>query len=45
MMEEMMNANHAKTNANLKEMRDEMKSGQAEIRSTVNAWITDMRDG
>jgi hypothetical protein len=26
-------------------MRDEMKSGQAEIRSTVNAWITDMRDG
>jgi hypothetical protein len=39
----MMNANQAKTNVNLKEMRNEIKSGQAEIRSIVNAWIADMK--
>jgi hypothetical protein len=43
MMEEMMNANQVKTNANLKAMRDEIKSGKAEIRSMVNAWVTNMR--
>jgi hypothetical protein len=43
MMEEMMNANQDKTKANLKEMREEIKSGQVEIRSTVNAWIADMK--
>jgi hypothetical protein len=36
MMEEMMNAN-------LKEMRGEIKSGQAEMRCIVNAWIADMK--
>jgi hypothetical protein len=43
MMEEIMNANQAKMNANLKEMREEIKPGQAEIRSIVNAWIVDMK--
>jgi hypothetical protein len=37
MMEEMMNAN-------LKEMSEEIKSGQVEIRSIVNACIANMRD-
>jgi hypothetical protein len=37
MMEEMMNVN-------LKEMREEIKSGQVEMRSIVNAWIADMKD-
>jgi hypothetical protein len=30
-------------NANLKEMREVIKSGQAEIRSIINAWIADMK--
>jgi hypothetical protein len=30
------------TNAKLKEMGEEIKSGQAEMRSIVNAWIADM---
>jgi hypothetical protein len=37
MMEDMMNVN-------LKEMREEIKTGQAEMRSIVNAWIANMRD-
>jgi hypothetical protein len=36
-MEEMMNVN-------LKEKREEIKSGQAEMRSIVNVWIVDMKD-
>jgi hypothetical protein len=40
----MMNANQAKTIANLKEMREEIKSGQTEMRSLVNAWRANMRD-
>jgi flagellar basal body-associated protein FliL len=36
MMEEMMNIK-------LKEMREEIKTGQEEIRSIVNAWIADMQ--
>jgi hypothetical protein len=43
-MEEVMNANQAKMDANLKEMRGEVKSGQAEMRSIVNAWISNMGD-
>jgi hypothetical protein len=43
MMEEMINANQAKANANLKEMREEIKSGQVEMRSIVNTWIVDMK--
>jgi hypothetical protein len=39
----MMNANQAKTNENLKEMREEIKSGQAKMRSIVNAWIADLK--
>jgi hypothetical protein len=37
MMEEMMNLN-------LKEMRDEIKSGEAGMRSMVNAWIANLRE-
>jgi hypothetical protein len=36
-MEEMMHVN-------LKEMREEIKPDQAEIRFVVNAWIADMKD-
>jgi hypothetical protein len=39
----MMNANQAKTNVYLKERREKVISGQAEISSTVNAWIADMK--
>jgi hypothetical protein len=42
-IKEDMNANQAKTNANLKEIREVVKSGQAELRSVVNAWIVDMK--
>jgi hypothetical protein len=42
-MEEIMNANQAKMNTNLKQTREEIKSGQAEMRSIVNAWIADMK--
>jgi hypothetical protein len=31
-------------NVNLKEMREEIKSDQAEMRSIVNVWIANMRD-
>jgi hypothetical protein len=34
----MTDANQAKMDVNLKEMREEIKSGQAEMRSTVNAF-------
>jgi hypothetical protein len=43
MMKEMMNDNQAKTSANIKEMREEIKFGQAEMQSIVNAWIANMR--
>jgi NurA-like 5'-3' nuclease len=43
MMEEMMNVNQAKTNAYLKEMKEEIKFGQVEIRSIIIAWIADMK--
>jgi NurA-like 5'-3' nuclease len=43
MMEEMTNANQAKTKTSLKEMREEIKSGQVEMRSIVNAWIANMK--
>jgi hypothetical protein len=43
MKEGMINTNQAKTNANLKEMREEIKSGQAGIRSIVNAWIANTK--
>jgi hypothetical protein len=33
-----------KTDVNLKEMREEIKSGQAEMRCIINAWIADMKD-
>jgi hypothetical protein len=35
--------NQAKTDVKLKEMSEEIKSGEAEIRSIVNAWIANMR--
>jgi hypothetical protein len=31
-------------NVNLKEMREETKSGKAGMTSIVNAWIADMKD-
>jgi hypothetical protein len=39
MVEEMMNVNQAKTNANIQEMREVIKFGQAKMRSLINAWI------
>jgi hypothetical protein len=46
-----MKANQAKAEANrkpmdvkLKEMSEEIKSGQAEVGSTVNAWTANMRN-
>jgi hypothetical protein len=36
--------NQAKMNANLKEMREEIKSGQPEMRSRLNAWVANMRN-
>jgi hypothetical protein len=30
---------------NLKDMREEIKSGQAEMRSILDAWLTDLKDG
>jgi hypothetical protein len=39
-----MEANQAKTDVKLKEMREEIKSGQTEMRSIVNVWIADMKD-
>jgi hypothetical protein len=35
-LEAKIKANQAKTDINLKEMREEIKSGQAEMRSTVS---------
>jgi hypothetical protein len=35
----------AKTNVNLNEIRVEIKFGQTDIRSRVDAWIADMKDG
>jgi hypothetical protein len=43
MMEEMMKAIQAKKSEDLKEMREEIKSGQAGIRSIVNIWIADVK--
>jgi hypothetical protein len=43
-MEEMMNTNQAKTNANLKKVRKEIVYGHAVIRSIVHASIADMKD-
>jgi hypothetical protein len=37
-------ANYAKTDVNLQEMREEITSGQAKMRSIVNAWKADMKD-
>jgi hypothetical protein len=34
-----LEANQAKTDVNLNEMREEIKSGQAEMRSIVSVWI------
>jgi predicted nucleic acid-binding Zn-ribbon protein len=44
MMEEMMNAKHAETNANLKEMIEEIKSGQAKMKSTIGAVWSELED-
>jgi hypothetical protein len=33
----------AKTNVKLKQMREEIKCGQVEMRSVVNAWIVNMK--
>jgi acetyl/propionyl-CoA carboxylase alpha subunit len=41
---EMMNANQAKMNINLKEMRDEIRSGQAEMKSAVCAIQSELED-
>jgi hypothetical protein len=38
-------ANQAKTNVNLNKIREELKSGQTDMRSIFDAWITDMKDG
>jgi hypothetical protein len=38
-------ANQAKMNVNLNKIREEIKSGQTDTRSIVDAWITDMKNG
>jgi hypothetical protein len=38
-------ANQAKTDINLNEIREEIKSGQTDMSSIVDAWITDKKDG
>jgi hypothetical protein len=38
-------ANQVKMDVNLNEIREEIKSGQREMKSIVNAWIADMKDG
>jgi hypothetical protein len=37
--------NQEKMDTNLKEMREEIKFGQAEMRSVIYAWLTDLKDG
>jgi hypothetical protein len=37
--------NRAKTDINLKESREQIQSGHAEMRSIVNACIVDMKNG
>jgi hypothetical protein len=41
-LEAQIEANQAKTDLKLEEMSEEIKSGQVEMRSIVNAWIADM---
>jgi hypothetical protein len=38
-------ANQAKKDVNINEIGEEIKSGQAEMKSIGNAWIADMKDG
>jgi hypothetical protein len=38
-------ANQAKMDVNLNEIREEIKSGQAEMRSIVTAWMADTKNG
>jgi hypothetical protein len=42
-IQEKADANHAKTDINLKEMRYEIKAGQAKMRSIFNAWSSDLK--
>jgi hypothetical protein len=51
-LEVKIDANRTKTDntqermdVNLKEMREEIKSGQAEMRSTLDVWLMDLKDG
>jgi hypothetical protein len=43
-VEEMTDANQAKMNVNLEEMRDEIKSVQVEMKSTVSAIRFELED-
>jgi hypothetical protein len=43
-LEGKIEANQAMTDIKLKEMSENIKSGQAEMRSIANAWIAKMRD-
>jgi hypothetical protein len=35
----------ARINANLNELQEDIKYGQAEMRSISDAWMTDLKDG
>jgi hypothetical protein len=43
--EEMQAEISARLDTNLKEMREEIKSGQAEIRCTLDEWLMNLKDG
>jgi hypothetical protein len=43
--EDMLAEISARIYTNLNDMRDDIKSGQAEIRSTLDEWLMDMKDG
>jgi hypothetical protein len=45
MLEARIETNRGKDREDLKEMREEIKSGQAEMRSTLDEWLMDLKDG
>jgi hypothetical protein len=44
-LEARIETNRGKDGEDLKEMREEIKSDQAEMRSTLDEWLTDLKDG
>jgi hypothetical protein len=40
-----MDTNQAKVDNDIRKIREEIQSGQAEMRSIINAWIVEMKYG